>query len=90
MRVGINTYLYVCLVRHGVAKLVEYKGSKSDWVATGTYYRLRSKWTENEDDEFDFSNFMTNPNHYEQVGLLGVNFVLFEDKLFLTSHTKAI
>ena len=82
IRVGFNTYLYVCEVQHGMAKLVEYKGSINNWKATGNVYRLRDRWVENEEDSLDFNNFITNPMVYEQVGVLDNNFVKIKDMLF--------
>lgn len=77
IRVGDNTHLYVCSVKHGVAKLIEYKLMDDGYGLTGNQYFLNFYRS----TEADFKSYITNPANYEQAGRLKVNFSLDAGKL---------
>lgn len=70
MRAGDTTRLYICKVEAGIAKLVEYLKNDAGYCISGNKYFLSLFGT----PLTEFKSIMIDPDNYEQVGKLGINF----------------
>lgn len=78
-RVGDKTHLYSCVVSRNLAKIVEYKLCNEFYQPTSNKYFLDYFY---DNSASSFKSYMTNPLNFEQVGQLGVNYILDSEKLY--------